>query len=194
MTTAMNTATPENPRLADKHAVHFGGCSMRLLVTFILATLMSVGFFDASAAAEEAGPCGLSTGDVAIAACSRLIKGNPKNVFALVSRGNAYKDKGDFDHAISDYNEAIRLNPKYGLAFFNRGNAYLAKNEADRAIVDFNQAIRLDPKNVFALVSRGKAYKDKGDLDRAISDYNEAIRLDAKNAFSFNRVRDSYFA
>jgi hypothetical protein len=30
-----------------------------------------------------------------------------------VSRGNAYKDKGDVDHAISDYSEAIRLINQY---------------------------------------------------------------------------------
>jgi hypothetical protein len=101
------TTTPENQRLADPLQCT-GGCSMRMLVTFILTTLMGIGFFGAFAAAEEVDPCGKSTGDVAIAACSRLININPRNVFALVSRGIAYKDKGDLDHAISDYSDAIR--------------------------------------------------------------------------------------
>ena len=33
----------------------------------------------------------------------------------FMTRGNAYDDKGDFDHAIADYNEAIRLSPNYAL-------------------------------------------------------------------------------
>jgi hypothetical protein len=33
--------------------IRFGGCAMHFLVTFILVALMSVGFFAASAGAEE---------------------------------------------------------------------------------------------------------------------------------------------
>jgi tetratricopeptide (TPR) repeat protein len=146
----------------------------------IFVALMSVGCFAASAAVEEAGSCGKRTGDVAVTACGRLIKVTPK-VFALVSRGNAYKDKGDVDHAISDYSEAIRLNPKYALAFNNRGNAYRAKGELDRAISDYNEALRLDPEYGLAFYNRGNTYLAKNEEDRAIVDFSEAIRLDSHN-------------
>ena len=33
---------------------------------------------------------------------------DPKNATAYDNRGNAYLAKGDYDHAMADYNEAIR--------------------------------------------------------------------------------------
>ena len=38
--------------------------------------------------------------------------------------GNTYREKGDYDRAITDYDQAIRLDPKYTVAYINRGVAY----------------------------------------------------------------------
>jgi lipoprotein NlpI len=88
-----------------------------------------------------------------------------------------YRNKGENDRAIQDFNEAIRLNPNYAQAYNNRGIAYFDKRENDRAIQDFNEAIRLDPNAFEAYGNRGYAYRNKGDNDRAIQDFNEVIRL-----------------
>ena len=37
---------------------------------------------------------------------------DPKYADAYNNRGLAYRAKGDYDHAIADYNEAIRLDPR----------------------------------------------------------------------------------
>jgi tetratricopeptide (TPR) repeat protein len=42
----------------------------------------------------------------------------------LQQPGNAYRDKGDSDHGIADYNQAMRLDPKGALVYYNQGNAY----------------------------------------------------------------------
>ena len=42
---------------------------------------------------------------------------------AYIERGNELYDQGDFQAAISDYDEAIRINPEYMLAHKNRENA-----------------------------------------------------------------------
>jgi tetratricopeptide (TPR) repeat protein len=66
-----------------------------------------------SAAADDRETCGSSRGgDDAIAACSRLIKRNPKDAYAYLHRGNAYDRKRDHGRAMADYGEAIKLNPK----------------------------------------------------------------------------------
>ena len=75
-----------------------------------------------------------------------------KYAFAYNNRGNVYRDKGDVDRALADYNEAIRLDPKYAVAYNNRANAYRGKGELDRAIADYNDAIRVDPKYADAYV------------------------------------------
>jgi TonB family protein len=172
-----HTTTPENPRLADQMQCT-GGCIMRILVTFILANLMSIDFFGAFAAingTEEVDPCGTSTGDVAIAACTRSLNINPRNVFALVRRGIAYKDKGDLDHAISDYSEAIRLDPENAFAFNNRGNAYLAKRDFDHAIADYDQSLRINPDDSRVLIDRALPFDAKGDHIQSDQDYRRVL-------------------
>jgi tetratricopeptide (TPR) repeat protein len=134
------------------------------------------------------------TGAEAIAACSRLLELNPKNVVAYSNRGKGYRDKGDYDRAIADFNQAIRVGPKYALAYYYRGLAYNAKGDYDRAIADFNQALRLDPRLANAYNDRGIAYHHKGDYDRAISDLDQAIRLNPTLAAAYNNRGKIYEA
>ena len=88
--------------------------------------------------------------DRVIAACTRILNDRGESqgnrVGAYNNRGNAWREKGDLDRAIADYNEAIRLDPKYANAYIVRGDAWDAKGDHDRAIADYNEAIRLDPK------------------------------------------------
>jgi tetratricopeptide (TPR) repeat protein len=114
------------------------------------------------------------------------IRRDEKDAYAYALRGFAWKEKGELDIALKDYDEAIRLDPKEARTFNNRGNAYNAKKDYDRAIRDYDEAIRLDPKYVNAFNNRGVAYRAKKDYDRAIRDYNEAIRLDPMFASAFN--------
>ena len=152
---------------------------------------------------EEARSC-LRKGDFdgAIHRCDEVIN-SPENeipreirAMAFGIRGSAYKEKGDFDRAISDYDEAIKLgfklDSKNAIAFNNRGNAYQEKGDFDRAISDFDEAIKLDPKFAFAFNNRGNAYQRKGDFDRAISDHDAAIKLDSENAAAFNNRGNAY--
>ena len=103
-----------------------------------------------------------------------------------IRRGSVWNEKGEYDIAVSDYNEAIRLDPSREVAFINRGNAWFHKKEYDKAIADYNEAIRLDPKYAVAFNNRGCAWRAKKDYGKAIADYNEAIRLDPKYADAYN--------
>jgi DNA-binding transcriptional LysR family regulator len=59
---------------------------------------------------------------------------------ALSRRAMALRVKGDYDHAIADYNEALRLNNgKASVLFYNRAIAWDAKGDADKAIGSSHQ-------------------------------------------------------
>ena len=100
------------------------------------------------------------------------------NVGTYNLRGSAYYDKGEYDIAISDFNDALRMGPPSGILFHNRGNAWRGKGDYARAIADYDQAIRLGPPSAFSWQNRGISKLALGDLDGALADLNEAIRLD----------------
>src|SRR5437660_10173781 len=58
--------------------------------------------------------------DVAIAACTAVIQlgreTSQNQAIAFAYRGNAYREKGDLDRTLSDFNEAIRIDPQCALA------------------------------------------------------------------------------
>src|SRR5262245_61150390 len=104
----------------------------------------------AGAPADDRLTCADTSGDAAIAACSRLIASGRLRGTELAKayyfRGVEYRDKGDLDRALADLGQAIKLDPKFALAFNNRGLAWEDKGEIDRAIADYDAAIRLDPQ------------------------------------------------
>jgi lipoprotein NlpI len=108
--------------------------------------------------------------------------------------GRALDAKGDFDRALTDFNEAIRLDPQNASFYINRGNAYETKGDLDRAISDFDEAIRLRPKSATAYYQRANSYSTKGDFDRAIADYSQVIRIYPNLASGYaNRGRAFFY-
>jgi tetratricopeptide (TPR) repeat protein len=61
------------------------------------------------------------------------------------NRGTAFGEKGEYDQAISHFNNAIEINPRYIKAYNNRGIVYRLKGQYDKAISDFNKAIEINP-------------------------------------------------
>ncbi|MCI0787100.1 MAG: tetratricopeptide repeat protein [Chloroflexi bacterium] len=60
---------------------------------------------------------------------------DPQLALAHNSRGNAYKDLGQYEKAIQGYNEAIRLDPQLALAYNNRGAVYMAEERTVEVLV-----------------------------------------------------------
>lgn len=81
---------------------------------FLIAGALFIVF---PAAADDRATCTNSSGDVAIAACTRAIVSGQypnRNVAPLyTSRGLAYWAKGQHDRAIRDFERAIRLDPQF---------------------------------------------------------------------------------
>jgi tetratricopeptide (TPR) repeat protein len=154
------------------------GDAWRIIAGAAVAVMLAV----QAAAADDVQTCEDESGDVAIAACTRVIgsgRYGGDNLATLYSnRGVEYGKRGDLERAIADFDQAIKLNPKDSSLYNNRGLAWKAKGDLDRAIADEDQAIELDAKLASAYYNRGLAWRAKGNLDRAIADYDQAITLD----------------
>jgi len=53
-----------------------------------------------------------------VLACSRLLAKGQNDAEAYEKRGNAYYIPGDYDRAISDFDQAIRVNPNDAFAYY----------------------------------------------------------------------------
>jgi len=124
-----------------------------------------------------------------IKSCTLVIKSgrasDRSQAGALLGRGNMYRRQGQFDRALTDYNESLRLDPRAAPTYTSRGNAWRGKKQYDRALADHSEAIRLDPKYATAYGNRGNVWLDKADIDRAISDYDQAISLNPQYGTAF---------
>jgi tetratricopeptide (TPR) repeat protein len=126
-----------------------------------------------------------ATADEKIRACSSLIDApdgdSERRAVLYTSRGAAWRQKGDFDHALADQDEAIRLQPDSALLYFNRAITWRSKEDANRTIADFGEAIRRAPGFALAYRSRGDQLYAKADYTGAIRDYDTAISLTARD-------------
>jgi len=160
------------------------------LAVLSLAAICQAGPAQAQTRDENWKHCPDANPDLTIAACTAIMQSGQESTENLASafnnRGVAYDDKGQFDLAITDYNQAIRLEPNSADAFNNRGNAYNRKGQLDLAIADYNQAIRLEPNLATAFSNRGAAYHSQGQEDLAIADCNQAILLMPDFADAYN--------
>jgi tetratricopeptide (TPR) repeat protein len=124
-----------------------------------------------------------------IPACTRMaqdVNDSPHNrSVAYYDRGNAYKSRKDYDHALADYTEAINLDPQNAHAYLNRGWVYAVKNDPAHSIADSTKSIELDPSNPLAYLNRGVAYRFQRNYVASIADYNEAFKLGADAAHSY---------
>lgn len=116
--------------------------------------------------------------DVALPHCTALVESGQLTqenlALALILRGSAYRNLGNYDRAIQEVSAAIRTKPGLANAFNNRGITYDFKGEYDLAIQDYDQAIRLQPDYPDAFNNRGLVYQEKGEYDRALQDFDKA--------------------
>ena len=83
---------------------------------------------------------------LATAGIPEAIRLYPDDAYAYSCRGNAYREKGEYDQAIADYTEVIRINPDDADAYNNRGIAYRTLGKYAEADADKAKACSLDSK------------------------------------------------
>jgi S1-C subfamily serine protease len=96
-------------------------------------------------------------------------------------------EQGNYQGALTDYNQAISLNPTYVFAYNNRGVLKAEKlNDTQGALTDYNQAISLNPNYALAYIGRGLLKHEKlNNPQGALADYDRAIILNPNYALAY---------
>jgi tetratricopeptide (TPR) repeat protein len=118
--------------------------------------------------------------DRRIAACTAILHRDKDKAAwgaAYSNRAGAFRDKGDYDRALADFDMAVQLNPEVAAFWMNRGGLWTRRENFDRAIADLTKAIQLDPLLWKSFNNRSVAWKAKGEYTRAKDDIDQAIRL-----------------
>jgi tetratricopeptide (TPR) repeat protein len=64
----------------------------------------------------------------------------PNNATFLITRGNAYANKFEYDRAIADYDQTLGIRPNDAEAFYKRGLAKQKKGDAAGGNADMAKA------------------------------------------------------
>jgi len=133
-----------------------------------------------------------------IAACLVLSVSCVSPASKHVNQGDAYYQQGQWEQAITEYEEASKiapspeLNSKLASAYAQQAIVYYDKKEYDKAIADCEKALALlptveiSPKLAEAYVQRAMTYINSENYDMAISDLSKAIQLDPNSATAYN--------
>ena len=72
------------------------------------------------------------------------LKISPTYIEALNNRASAYKDLGDFDKALSDYQKMLEIQPSNVYAYRNRALLYQQLRRFDEALQDIKRLLKID--------------------------------------------------
>ena len=91
--------------------------------------------------------------------------------------GLIYRQQGEIQLALDDYNSVISINPNDADAYFIRGKLYKQQEEVELAIADFNQVIRINPNFAEAYQYLGLVYRQIESIEEARTNLEKARQL-----------------
>jgi len=106
------------------------------------------------------------------------------NINIFIDRGVCYTQLGEYDMAISDFNEGLNLRESDRL-YLRRAEALRLKGDYQSAIADCTKAIELNPMSDYAYYKRGWAKEFVNDYQGALKDYTTSIELDREYVYTY---------
>ena len=84
---------------------------------------------------------------------------------------------GDYEEAITSYDNALKIKPDYHEAWVNRGIALGNLGRLEEAIASYDEALKIKPDYHSAWYKRGRALDDLGRYEEAITSYDNALKI-----------------
>ncbi len=131
--------------------------------------------------------------DEAIAAFSKIVAANPKNVNAAGAIAQLYLNKGDNAAAYKKATEFLKSAPGTVFLAISAATAAIKLNNPDDAIRLMDAVIAKEPAQDYAHYIRGMALDAKGQIQQAIGAYSKSIaaKADFPDVY-YNRGADFY--
>ena len=108
-----------------------------------------------------------------------LLQNHPDDPQLLTNLGFVLQTQGDFDAALSHYQDAIETSPKFRPALLNRAVAYTQLNQAQLALDDYQKLLEINAQDADVLANRADLYLGMGRFDKALQDVKSVEALKA---------------
>jgi len=95
---------------------------------------------------------------------------------------NRYFEDGDYQHALTEYNNALQEDPKLVPAMRGKARALMQLKQYDESLALFNAAIDKEPDFAPAYANRGILHDRMGQYQQAVDDYEKALKLNPELA------------
>ncbi|MGD0534503.1 MAG: tetratricopeptide repeat protein [Methanoregula sp.] len=123
---------------------------------------------------------------------NRALEIDPKFIFALGLKGDAFYLSEKYEDALKCYKQIIEINPAEAKAWQSRGLTQSQINKFEESIQSFDKALELNPKYTIAWNNRGKSLEQLQRYDDAIASYDKALEIDPSYTTARNN-RDILF-
>ncbi len=90
--------------------------------------------------------------------------------------GFTFRQMGNYDEAISCFQDVVERNNRDVLAFNHLGAVYALKGNQAKAIASFQRGLKIDPNHPVLLLNLAKTYAQIGETAKALSSYEGALR------------------
>ena len=112
---------------------------------------------------------------------THVLKYYDKATTPWANLGHYYRENGQMDLALPNYNKAIELKPDNAGTLNSRGKLYFDAGNAQQALQDYTASINADPTIGEVYVNRGAAYGSLQQYDQALADISKGLELDPDN-------------
>jgi cytochrome c-type biogenesis protein CcmH/NrfG len=101
--------------------------------------------------------------------------------WAVLNRGTAYAEQGEYQRAIADADLALEVQPDLAAAWNNRADVCLKLKRYDEALSNADHAVALQPRRAVLHLTRAEILAAMGHHQHAIEAYDHALELEPEN-------------
>ena len=109
---------------------------------------------------------------------NEILKANPKDVDALVYKGQIQIRRNDPSGAIDSLQSALRTDAENAVAHFQLGNAFAEQHNENRAESEWREAVRIRPDMTDAQRALAGLELRRGDLDAVLQTAQQIIKAE----------------
>jgi tetratricopeptide (TPR) repeat protein len=134
----------------------------------------------------------LELAEPAAEAAQKALTLAPNVPLAHFALGKIYLAKGDFTHALSEFERERALNPTYPALYQFLGDLYLRMGDKPKAQQALTQALSLDTSNTGPFNLMGRLFLDKNDPQTAAGYLEHAEQMDPRNFMTHYMLGQAY--